>query len=115
MSAPPKILVTNDEGYGSIGIIEVAEALQAVGDVTVVAPEADMIGVGHSISIKYPVKVAQVRDRTVRTYRCSGTPADCIVIGAFVAGAKYMAMSTAAAIAAPPRPIRYSHRCSICW
>jgi 5'-nucleotidase len=83
LSAPPKILVTNDDGYGSIGIIEVAEALRTVGDVTVVAPERDMSGVGHSISIKYPVKVAQVSDRSVRTYRCSGTPADCIVIGAF--------------------------------
>ena len=83
MSPRPKILVTNDDGYNSFGIIEVAEALQAVGDVTVVAPEQDMSGVGHSISIKFPVKVAKVHDRKVPTYRCSGTPADCVVIGAF--------------------------------
>ncbi len=50
---------------------------------TVVAPDQDMSGVGHSISIKQPVRVSQVHDRKVPTYRCSGTPADCVVIGAF--------------------------------
>jgi 5'-nucleotidase len=74
LSGRPKILVTNDDGYDSRGVIEVAEALRELGDVTVVAPEYDMSGVGHSISIKFPVKVAQVRDRAVSTYRCSGTP-----------------------------------------
>jgi len=79
----PKILVTNDDGYASLGIIALADALRAVGDVTVVAPDRDNSGVGHSISIKSPVHVAKVADRSVTTYRCSGTPADCVVIGAF--------------------------------
>jgi len=83
MSQRPKILVTNDDGYSSFGLIAMAEALQTIGDVTVVAPEQDMSGVGHSISIKQPVRVAQVRERSVPSYRCSGTPADCVVIGAF--------------------------------
>jgi len=79
----PKILVTNDDGYKSFGLIAVAEALQALGDVTVVAPEDDRSGVGHAISIAMPVRVARVGDRAVPTYRCSGTPADCVVVGAF--------------------------------
>ncbi len=79
----PRILVTNDDGYASFGLIAVAEALQTLGDVTVVAPEADMSGVGHSISIKLPVRVTPVAGRAVPTYRCSGTPADCVVIGAY--------------------------------
>jgi 5'-nucleotidase len=79
----PKILVTNDDGYQSPGIIALAEALAAIGDVTVVAPEQDNSGVGHSISIKHPVRVSPVSGRTVPTYRCSGTPADCVVVGAF--------------------------------
>jgi 5'-nucleotidase len=81
--ARPKILVTNDDGYKSYGLIVVAEALQALGDVTVVAPDDDRSGIGHSISIALPVRVAEVRERAVRTYRCSGTPADCVVVGAF--------------------------------
>jgi len=79
----PKILVTNDDGYASHGLVALAEALRELGDVTVVAPDRDNSGVGHSISIKSPVHVAKVADRTVPTYRCSGTPADCVVIGAF--------------------------------
>jgi 5'-nucleotidase len=83
MSGRPKILVTNDDGYRSPGIIAIADALAELGDVTVVAPERDNSGVGHSISIKHPVRVGNVRDRKVPTYYCTGTPADCVVVGAF--------------------------------
>lgn len=83
MTDRPRILVTNDDGYQSFGIPALADALQAIGDVTVVAPERDNSGVGHSISIRDPVRVAQARDRSVPTFRCSGTPADCVVIGAY--------------------------------
>jgi 5'-nucleotidase len=79
----PRILVTNDDGYASFGIIALADALRELGDVTVVAPDRDNSGVGHSISIASPVRVKTVSDRSVPTYRCSGTPADCVVIGAF--------------------------------
>jgi 5'-nucleotidase len=33
--------------------------------------------------MKHPVRVALVQERTVTTYRCSGTPADCVIVGAF--------------------------------
>jgi 5'-nucleotidase len=79
----PKILVTNDDGYTSLGLIRLADALRSLGDVTVVAPDRDNSGVGHAISIKSPAHVVKVADRTTTTYRCSGTPADCVVIGAF--------------------------------
>lgn len=79
----PKILITNDDGYTSFGIVALADALRDVGDVTVVAPDRDNSGIGHSISIKSPVHVKTVSDRPVPTFRCSGTPADCVVIGAF--------------------------------
>jgi 5'-nucleotidase len=83
MSDRPKILVTNDDGYQSEGIIVLAEALAELGDVTVVAPERDRSGVGHSVTVNAPIRVAAIPDRAVATYRCSGTPADCIVVGAY--------------------------------
>jgi len=79
----PKILVTNDDGFASPGIVALADSLRQVGDVTVVAPEQDNSGIGHSITIKTPVRVAEVPGRSAPTYRCSGTPADCVVVGAF--------------------------------
>jgi 5'-nucleotidase len=79
----PRILVTNDDGYSSFGIIALADALREIGNVTVVAPDSDNSGIGHSISIKHPVRVNPVKERTVPTYRCSGTPADCVIVGAF--------------------------------
>jgi len=79
----PKILVTNDDGYASPGIDAMADALRELGDVTVVAPDHDNSGIGHQISIKHPVLVSEVTGRSTRTFRCSGTPADCVVVGAF--------------------------------
>ncbi len=81
--ARPKILVTNDDGFLSPGIVVLADALRKLGDVTVVAPDEDNSGAGHRVSIKTPVSVAEVRGRNVPTFRCSGTPADCVVVGAF--------------------------------
>jgi len=78
-----KILVTNDDGVDSPGVIALAEALRPLGDVTVVAPDTDRSGIAHSISIKHPVRVQAIKGRAVPTYGCSGTPADCVVVGAF--------------------------------
>jgi 5'-nucleotidase len=78
-----KILVTNDDGVASPGISALADALCALGDVTVVAPDRDNSGVGHSISIHHPVRVHRIHDRAMPTFACSGTPADCVVVGAF--------------------------------
>ncbi len=83
MSARPKILVTNDDGVESAGIIALADSLASLGDVTVVAPDRDNSGVGHSISIYQPIRVTPVAGRTMPTYACSGSPADCVFVGAF--------------------------------
>lgn len=78
-----RILVTNDDGVESEGIIVLADALRALGDVTVVAPDSDRSGVSHSITIRHTVTIVQIEGRSVPTYACSGTPADCVVLGAF--------------------------------
>lgn len=78
-----RILVTNDDGVESEGIVVLASALAALGEVTVVAPERDRSGVGHALSVHEPVRVHQLKGRDVRTFACTGTPADCVVIGSF--------------------------------
>ena len=53
--APYRILVSNDDGVRAPGILAVAQALQAIGDVTVVAPAENQSGKGHSITIYEPI------------------------------------------------------------
>jgi 5'-nucleotidase len=76
-----RILVVNDDGIDSDGIIVLADALRTLGDVTVVAPDADRSGTSHSISTQHVVTSIERRGRTVRSFACSGTPADCVVLG----------------------------------
>jgi 5'-nucleotidase len=50
--------------------------------VIVVAPDGDRSGIAHALSIHYPVRIRE-RRAEVRTYECNGTPADCVVVGAY--------------------------------
>ena len=76
-----RLLVTNDDGVTSPGIIALADALRALGEVFVVAPESDRSGASHAISVHDAISVVEVSGRSVPTYACSGTPADCVILG----------------------------------
>jgi 5'-nucleotidase len=54
-AAPYRILVANDDGVRAPGILAVAQALKALGEVTVVAPAENQSGKGHSITIYEPI------------------------------------------------------------
>lgn len=80
----PTVLLTNDDGIDSPGLIALHEGLTDLVDVVVVAPASDQSAVGRSISGE-----VDVTDRD-RGYAVAGTPADCIVAGleSFVPDAK---------------------------
>ncbi len=76
-----KILLTNDDGINSAGIRVLKEALETIGDVTVVAPEAEMSAVGHSITISDPLRVKRIsKNGKEFGIAVGGTPADCVKI-----------------------------------
>jgi 5'-nucleotidase len=77
----PRILVVNDDGIGSEGIAVLARALQALGEVTVVAPDGDRSGTSHSISAHQAVRSQAMPEGSLRRFACSGTPADCVLLG----------------------------------
>jgi 5'-nucleotidase len=52
---PYRILVSNDDGVRAPGLAAVAQILQAIGDVTIVAPADNQSGAGHSIATSQPV------------------------------------------------------------
>ncbi len=47
-----RILLTNDDGYHSEGIIALENALLEIGDVYVVAPASEMSGASHSLTLQ---------------------------------------------------------------
>lgn len=52
---PYRILISNDDGVRAPGLAAVAQILQAIGDVTIVAPAVNQSGKGHSIITSEPV------------------------------------------------------------
>jgi 5'-nucleotidase len=73
----PRILVTNDDGYASPGLHALAEALGALGEVTVVAPQIEASAVGHALTLRRPLRLEEVGPRV---FSVDGTPTDCVNI-----------------------------------
>lgn len=70
----PLILVSNDDGHFSDGIQALAGALQDLGEVVVVAPEAEQSAASHAISLHRPLRIKEIRPRW---FAVDGTPTDC--------------------------------------
>jgi 5'-nucleotidase len=77
----PRILVVNDDGIESDGIAALAAALCGLGEVTVVAPDGDRSGASHAISAHHAVRAQALPGTGMRRFACSGTPADCVLLG----------------------------------
>jgi 5'-nucleotidase len=75
------ILVTNDDGLYSSGLIASYEALKDLGEVFVVAPAVQKSGVGRSISLMEPIRVSEVSWNGIKAYAVDGTPTDSVIIG----------------------------------
>jgi len=73
----PRILISNDDGYDAPGIRVLIDALEPLGDVWVVAPDAEQSAASHSLTLRRPIEVIQVSDRR---FRVTGTPTDCVVL-----------------------------------
>jgi 5'-nucleotidase len=76
-----KILLTNDDGIYAEGIKALYLALAELGDITVIAPDAERSAVGHAITLSDPLRVKEVnRGGKFFGYAITGTPADCVKI-----------------------------------
>jgi len=75
------ILLTNDDGVNSEGIVKLAEALRSGGKhkVSVIAPDMNRSGISHALSIlNNAVKLSYLGENT---WSCTGYPADCVIAG----------------------------------
>lgn len=77
----PRILVTNDDGIESRGLLALKHALDPIGDTTVVAPETNQSTVGHQKTLMRPLRV---RERTLADgstgWSVDGSPTDAVSV-----------------------------------
>ncbi|HSH22046.1 MAG TPA: 5'/3'-nucleotidase SurE [Candidatus Caenarcaniphilales bacterium] len=75
----PRILVTNDDGIESRGLLALKQALEPLGDVFVLAPETNQSAVGHTKTFMRPLRV---RERTLSDgsigWSVDGSPTDAV-------------------------------------
>jgi 5'-nucleotidase len=80
-STRPKILITNDDGVESRGLLALKQALEPIGDTTVVAPDTNQSAVGHQKTLMRPLRV---RERILAdgstAFSVDGSPTDAVSI-----------------------------------
>ena len=70
-----RILVSNDDGYSAAGLEALVAALRGLGELTVVAPEANHSGASNSLTLSRPLSVRQAANGFLVV---NGTPSDCV-------------------------------------
>ena len=77
-----KILITNDDGVSSSGILAAKKAIDKIADVTIVAPTNQQSAIGRALTLFSPLRINKVSlydDSTA--FSVSGTPADAVQLG----------------------------------
>jgi 5'-nucleotidase len=79
----PTILITNDDGVYSPGLLALAHGLAPLGDIVILAPERNWSASSHSITMHKPLRVNPVvlADGT-KARSSSGGPSDCVALAA---------------------------------
>ncbi len=70
-----RILVSNDDGIFAAGLAPLVGALEALGEVWVVAPLDEQSASSHALTMHSPLRMRKHRERW---YSVSGTPADSV-------------------------------------
>ena len=77
----PKILITNDDGIFSDGILALWQALSTIGETLVVAPNQERSASSHSITLNDPIRTQHIEiKKGFNGWSVNGTPADCVKI-----------------------------------
>jgi 5'-nucleotidase len=76
-----RILIANDDGIYSPGIVSLARAASRFGKVRIVAPDVEQSSMSHAITSSRPIRYKRVQLGEFEAYRVNGTPADCVALG----------------------------------
>ena len=76
------ILVTNDDGVQARGLMFLAQAMRALGEVTVLAPDRNWSASGHNKTMSRPLRLQQTRlEDGTAALSSDGSPSDCVALG----------------------------------
>lgn len=78
-----RILIANDDGIYSPGLLALAQVAAEFGDVRIVAPDVEQSSMGHAITASRPLNYRRTKIDDFEAYRVNGTPADCVALGIF--------------------------------
>ncbi|HLW66329.1 MAG TPA: 5'/3'-nucleotidase SurE [Gemmataceae bacterium] len=78
-----RILISNDDGIYSPGILALAKVAARFGEVRIVAPDVEMSSAGQAITSSRPLTYKHTRIGDFEAFRVNGTPADCVALGAY--------------------------------
>ena len=77
------ILVTNDDGVTSPGILALAQEMRTLGDVTILAPDHNWSASGHVKTLDRPLRVKSVTLADGSSaWASDGAPSDCVSLAA---------------------------------
>lgn len=69
------ILLSNDDGYSARGLTYLAEALEGLADLSIVAPERNRSGASNSLTLDRPLRATRTDNGFIKV---DGTPTDCV-------------------------------------
>jgi 5'-nucleotidase len=76
-----RILIVNDDGIYSPGILALAQVAREFGQVTIVAPDVERSSTGHAVTHSRPLSYRKTPVAGFEAFRVDGTPADCVAVG----------------------------------
>src|SRR2546428_5979088 len=76
-----RILISNDDGIYSPGIVSLAKAAARFGEVRIIAPDVEQSSMSHAITSSRPLRFKRVHRGEFDAYSVNGTPADCVALG----------------------------------
>ena len=75
------LLITNDDGIYSPGILALAQVAAKFGHVRIVAPDVEQSAMSAAITANRPLSYRRTPLRDFEAYRVNGTPSDCVALG----------------------------------
>ena len=79
-----KILISNDDGVESSGILAAKRAVEKLGDVVVVAPSSQKSGIGRALTLFEPLRINSIDlNDGSNGFSVSGTPTDAVILAIF--------------------------------